>query len=171
MEDQKVDFALVYAGKKSGGEAVFEKIPATRIAKNVYKLTSSPGLALNLAKGDLIKIYEGERSAKVLKRGGLFCVHIYEEYIDEKIIERLEKGVKDELRGSLDGVCGGALSFSIPAIVGMEKINKFFNQFKSETGIDWYYTNIYKNLDDLTDDTLLDWWKNLDKSYLYITKS
>jgi hypothetical protein len=26
------------------------------------------------------------------------------------------------------------------------------------TGVQYYYCNVYKNLDDLDDETLLDWW-------------
>ena len=34
----------------------------------------------------------------------------------------------------------------------------FFNRFRETTGIEWYYANIYKNLDDTDDETLLNWW-------------
>lgn len=40
----------------------------------------------------------------------------------------------------------------------MDKINEFFDRFRDRTGIQWYYANIYQNLDDDDDGTLLNWW-------------
>lgn len=60
--------------------------------------------------------------------------------------------------GALDGVYKGNLAFSVPSKNDINKIESVFNGFKEETGIDWYYSNIYKNFNDLDDDTLLDWW-------------
>jgi hypothetical protein len=31
-------------------------------------------------------------------------------------------------------------------------------RFRDRTGIQWYYANIYQNLDDDDDETLLNWW-------------
>nr|WP_232461863.1 DUF4265 domain-containing protein [Burkholderia ubonensis] len=41
-----------------------------------YELLSSPGLTLNLAKGDRVRIDDTERPAAVLTRGGNFCIQI-----------------------------------------------------------------------------------------------
>lgn len=63
-----------------------------------------------------------------------------------------------ELGGTLDGVFEGNLSLAIPARNGMEKINDVFNRFRDRSATQWYYSNIYKNLDDDEDETLLYWW-------------
>jgi len=52
----------------------------------------------------------------------------------------------------------GNLSLAVPAGNGMDKINEFFDRFRDRTGTQWYYANIYKNLDDDDDETLLNWW-------------
>ncbi|MGE8398916.1 MAG: hypothetical protein ACN6NZ_03185, partial [Burkholderiales bacterium] len=58
----------------------------------------------------------------------------------------------------LDGRHKGNLTLSVPARNGMDNIALFFNRFRETTGIEWYYANIYKNLDDTDDETLLNWW-------------
>lgn len=137
---------------------VFEELPAQQVAEDTYELLSSPGLALNLARGDVISIRNKNAHAEVLKRGGNFCIHIYADYIPPEDIAELERGVGLELGGTLDGVHEGNLSLAVPAINGMDKINEFFDRFSEKTGIQWYYANIYKNIDDDEDETLLNWW-------------
>lgn len=74
------------------------------------------------------------------------------------MIAALENDVIRELNGTLDGVCQGTLALAVPAKNGMENINRFFDGFREKTGIQWYYANVYKNLDDDEDETLLNWW-------------
>jgi hypothetical protein len=147
----------VYAGKNDSGP-VYEELPAKYIEGDIYKLLASPGLALNLAKGDVIRIGDAGRPADVLERGGNFCIQIYTDEVSNDEIERLRSGVSQELGGSLDGVNGGSLALSVPSSNGVEAINQFFDDFKMRTGIEWYYANIYKNFDDPNDETLLNWW-------------
>ncbi|RBB31837.1 hypothetical protein DPV79_40220 [Burkholderia reimsis] len=147
----------VYAGHNDAGP-VYEELPALSIGDGSYELLSSPGLALNLAKGDLIRIADTDRPATVLRRGGNFCVQIYADEIPRGEVERLEREVGQELAGSLDGVNGGNLALSVPSTNGIEAINRFFDEFKERTGIEWYYANVYKNFEDPSDETLLDWW-------------
>lgn len=154
----KEDFCVVkvFVSKRKG--PVYEELPALRKGEHVYELLSSPGLALNLAKGDLINIEDPDSPAVVIKRGGNFCINLYAEHIDAETISRLEAEVNNSLGGTLDGVYRGNLAFSVPARSGRDKIREVFNKFKEETGIEWYYSNIYKNFNDLDDDTLLNWW-------------
>ena len=137
---------------------VFEELPVRRIDQDTYELLSSPGLALNLARGDVVSIKNKNAPADVLKRGGNFCIQIYADYIPPEDISALEDEVARELNGTLDGVFEGNLSLAVPAKNGMNKINEFFDRFREKTGIQWYYANIYKNLDDDDDETLLKWW-------------
>ncbi|MBP5127209.1 hypothetical protein HUS96_34930, partial [Pseudomonas protegens] len=78
--------------------------------------------------------------------------------IDPAVISALESEVAGELGGTLDGLFEGNLSFAVPARNGMDRINAVFDRFREQTGIEWYYANVYKNLDDDEDETLLNWW-------------
>lgn len=147
----------VYAGSNESGP-VYEELPAKHIEGDIYELLASPGLALNLAKGDVIRLGDMGRPANVLQRGGNFCVQIYTDDLSRDEIERLGHGVGQELGGSLDGVNGGSLSLSVPSSIGVEAVNRFFDAFKARTGLEWYYANIYKNFEDPNDETLLNWW-------------
>lgn len=156
-KDHKV-LIHVYAGEDDS-EPIFEELPARRIDEDTYELLSSPGLALNLARGDIVSIRNKNTHAEVLSRGGNFCVQIYEdEDIPQGILSRLEREVAAELGGTLDGINGGNLSLTIPSKNGMDRIRDVFDRFRDQTGIQWYYANIYRNLDDHDDETLLDWW-------------
>lgn len=158
LMEGKEEFSVIKVFVSNRKGPVYEELPALRKGEHVYELLSSPGLALNLAKGDLIDIKDSSSPAVVLKRGGNFCINLYADNIEADKISKLEHEVNILLGGTLDGVYRGNLAFSIPARSGRDKIREVFNRFKEETGIEWYYSNIYKNFNDLDDDTLLDWW-------------
>ncbi|VWD40776.1 hypothetical protein BLA18110_06867 [Burkholderia lata] len=157
LHDSDFDVIYVYAGD-SGDGPVHEELPARDTGQGVYELLASPGLALNLAKGDLIRIDDPDRPATVLERGGNYCIQIYGSAIPGDEIERLEYEVGAGLGGTLDGRHGGSLALSVPAKVGGERIRVVFDGFTERTGIAWYYANIYRNFEDPEDETLLDWW-------------
>lgn len=159
LDEQSAELIRVYAGKNSKGP-VFEELPARKIDEHTYELLSSPGLALNLARGDIVSLENPQTHVEVLKRGGNFCIHIYSKYFSPERLEALEADVANELNGTLDGVYRGNLSLAIPAKNGMDRIAKFFNAFHEQTGVQWYYANIYKNIDNSEDETLLNWWLN-----------
>ncbi|WP_029526949.1 DUF4265 domain-containing protein [Pseudomonas chlororaphis] len=157
MNDKEAAVLIqVYVADDDG--PFFEELPARKIDQDTYELLSSPGVALNLARGDIVSIKDREAPAVVLQRGGNFCIQIYADAIPQEEIAWLENAVACELGGTLDGVFEGNLSLAIPARNGMEKINDVFNRFRDRTAIQWYYSNIYKNLDDDEDETLLYWW-------------
>lgn len=147
----------VYAGRNDAGP-VYEELPARPIEDGSYELLSSPGLTLNLAKGDRVRVDDAEQPAVVLARGGNFCIQIYADQIAQVDVDTLERQVRQELHGSLDGVNGGNLALSVPAANGLDHINRFFDAFKARTRIEWYFANVYKNFEDPSDETLLDWW-------------
>ncbi|MBN3809667.1 DUF4265 domain-containing protein [Paraburkholderia sp. Ac-20347] len=148
----------VYAGHNELGP-VYEELQAVQLDDGSCELLASPGLALNLAKGDLVCIDDVSRPAVVLKRGGNFCIQIYADAIPDTEVARLERDVANESGGSLDGINNGNLALTVPSINGLASINKFFDEFKRRTGIEWYYSNVYKNFEDPTDETLLNWWR------------
>jgi len=157
MDDKELPVLIeVFVSDDDG--PVFEELPAIAMGQDTYQLLSSPGLALNLARGDVISIKNKNTHAEVLKRGGNFCIHIYADYIPEGVIAQLETDVGNELGGTLDGVFEGNLSLAVPSSNGMDSINAFFDRFREKTGLEWYYANIYKNIDDEDDETLLNWW-------------
>ncbi|PWY37818.1 DUF4265 domain-containing protein [Pseudomonas sp. RW409] len=157
MNDKEAAVLIqVYVADDDG--PFFEELPARKIDQDIYELLSSPGIALNLARGDIVSIKDREAPAVVLKRGGNFCIQIYADAIPQEEIAWLENAVACELGGTLDGVFEGNLSLAVPARNGMEKINDLFNRFRDRTATQWYYSNIYKNLDDDEDETLLYWW-------------
>jgi hypothetical protein len=156
--DEKVIPVLIQVFAGDSDDSVFEELPARQVGAATYELLSSPGLALNMARGDVISIENRNTHAVVLERGGNFCIHIYADYIPAEDIAGLESYVGRELGGTLDGVFEGNLSLAVPASNGMDKINAFFNRFCDRTGVQWYYANIYQNLDDNDDETLLNWW-------------
>ena len=146
----------VYVSTK-GDKHIHEELPAQSVGEHTYKLLKSPGITLNLAKDDVIRILGPDQPAEVIERGGNFCIQIYEapENIDA---DRLDMQVKLELGGTLDGANKRNLAFSAPASLGFTKINHFFDKLTQEWGCEWFYSNVYKNFDDPEDETTLDWW-------------
>ncbi len=137
---------------------IFEELPVRPLSETTFELLASPGLALSLAKGDIIEIVDQHKVPVVLKRGGNFCIQIYSDSLSREEIARLEDEVAAKLGGTLDGIYRDNLAISIPASSGMNKINALFDEFRERTGVAYYYCNVYKNPEDLTDETLLNWW-------------
>lgn len=158
MRDHEFEVIYVYAGRSSDGHPVHEELPAREIAPGDYELLASPGLTLNLAKGDIIRIDDPDRPATVVKRGGNYCIQVYGDTIPRDEIDRLSHEVEIELGGTLDGRYGGSLALSVPSKAGDERIRAVFDGFTERTGLAWYYANIYLNFEDPDDETLLDWW-------------
>ncbi|MGS0895865.1 DUF4265 domain-containing protein [Burkholderia stagnalis] len=158
MNDSDYDLIYVYAGR-SGDAPVHEELPARAIEPpGDYELLASPGLALNLAKGDIVRIDDPDRPATVLKRGGNYCIQVYGNAVPVNEIDRLAHEVETELGGTLDGRYGGSLALSVPSRAGGERIRAVFDGFTARTGFAWYYANIYLKFEDPEDETLLDWW-------------
>ena len=148
----------VLTGENTHGP-VYETLPARQIDEHVYELLASPGLTMNLARGDIINIADPLAPAEVLKRGGNFCIQIYDaDTVDQAAVDRLERDVQEQLGGTLDGQYKGNLTFSVPGHHGIYNVNGPFDAFRTATGVEWYFANIYVNLDDDDDETLLNWW-------------
>ena len=161
MEDincNELPHIQVLAGKNKQGP-VFESLPARQIDTHVYELLASPGLTLNLARGDVINIENAMEPAVVLKRGGNFCIQVYADEVSQADVQQLENDVSEQLGGTLDGQYQGNLTFSVPGHHGIDHVNAPFDAFRERTGIEWYFANIYANLDDDDDETLLGWWR------------
>ena len=156
--DDKATTIKVFAGRSPTG-IVQEELLVLPIGENKFKLLKSPGLAMDMAKDDIIELVSEESPPLVQKRGGNFCIHVYSDFMPTSEIEKLEKLVVENLRGSLDGIYEGNLTFSVPSSAGVERIKNSFDEFTRRTGIQWYYSNIYKNPQNSSDETLLNWWE------------
>ncbi|QCP14937.1 DUF4265 domain-containing protein [Pseudoduganella umbonata] len=156
-EDGTTLVALFVAMREDG--PVCEEIPANSLGEDRYELLSSPGLALNLARGDIVEIKNATAPATVVQRGGNFCIQVYADELAAGHVDELEKNVGEKLHGTLDGSYRGSLALSVPASAGMATICQVFDAFTAKTGVQWYFANVYKNFDDVDDETLLDWWQ------------
>jgi len=149
--------ALFVAMREHG--PVCEEVPARDLGDDRYELLSSPGLALNLARGDIVEIGNPAAPATVIQRGGNFCIQIYADELSAPDVAELESNVAEQLGGTLDGIHEGNLALTVPAAAGMEHIVRVFDAYTDKSGIAWYFANIYRNFEDVDDDTLLDWWQ------------
>ncbi|NHZ84203.1 DUF4265 domain-containing protein [Massilia sp. CCM 8695] len=111
------------------GSPVFEQLPVRQLSEKTFELLSSPGLALNMAKGDVIAIEDPHKAPVVLQRGGNFCMQIYADALAPETITELENDIASKLGGTIDGIYRGNLSLSIPASVGMASIDKLLQAF------------------------------------------
>lgn len=155
-DDGRIPIQVFVAMREHG--PVCEELPARSLGDDRYELLSSPGLALNLARGDIVEIRDRAAPATVLRRGGNFCVQLYADELAPDEVAALERNVATQLHGSLDGLYGANLALTVPASAGMERICQVFDAFTERTGVAWYFANVYKNFDDVEDETLLDWW-------------
>ncbi|MEQ9930220.1 DUF4265 domain-containing protein [Pectobacterium parvum] len=108
---------------------MFEELPVREIEKDTYELLSSPGLVLNLPRGDIFRIKDKHAHPEVLKRGGNFCIHIHADELPSEDITSLENDVAKQLNGTLDGAFKGNLTLAVPARNGMDKLLTFSTPF------------------------------------------
>ncbi|WP_175948809.1 DUF4265 domain-containing protein [Burkholderia pyrrocinia] len=157
-----MDLIEIFAGTASNGEAVREELPARKIDEDIYELLASPGLALHVAKGDIVKIASPTKPVEIVRRGGNVCVQIYAESdlsADER--KQIEEAFHLALRGSVDGETNRNMCFSVPVSIGFGAIECFFSELSAKyRNISWYYGNVYA--DDGT--TPLNWWIKDDKN-------
>ncbi len=158
MNDDAAVLIEVFVAMREHGP-VREQLPARSLGDNRYELLASPGLALNLARGDVVELRDPHAPATVLQRGGNFCIQVYADALAPQDVAALEAQVAKQLHGSLDGSYQGNLALTVPASAGMDGICQVFDAFTASTGVPWYFANIYRNIDDPGDETLLDWWQ------------
>jgi Domain of unknown function (DUF4265) len=158
MDDKKTQLTANFYAGSANGSPVYDELPVKKLSDDKYELLSSPGLALNLAKGDIVEIFDAQKPARVHRRGGNFCIQIYADQLPDGELETLPEILKSKLNGTLDGVYLGNLAISVPAATGVQNIRDFFDKFTERTGVQWYFGNVYKNFENVNNETLLDWW-------------
>ncbi len=149
----------IYAGTSTSGKVAVEEVVVEHLLDQQYLLLSAPGLALNLAKNDIFEWMDAQQPVGLIKRDGNFNIHIYHAQLSLEEYEDFKAELWAYLGGTTDGIRDNNLAITIPAQQGIDKINGFFINFANLTQNEWMFTNIYKNYQDLSDDTLLDWWQ------------
>lgn len=148
----------VFVGPSSSGHPVFEELLAMSLDESIYRLLSSPGLALGLARDDIIKLDEESGIYSVVSHGGNLCIQMYSDKAMSSCGDELIKLVVNELGGSLDGRTAKQLIFSVEYLKGFSNIERIFNSFASSNpGSEWFYGNVYDEADGVTP---LNWWMN-----------
>lgn len=54
------------------------------------------------------------------------------------------------------------IAFSLPISNGFKKTNATFDEIRLIVGSEYYYSNVYKNLGNPDDETLVDWAEKLE---------
>ncbi|WP_174975213.1 DUF4265 domain-containing protein [Burkholderia contaminans] len=161
MDEMNMDLIEIFVGLASNGEVVREELPARKLDENIYELLASPGLALHVANGDIIKIASPSVPVEIVRRGRNVCVQIFAESnlsSDER--RQIDEDFRSALLGSVDGETAKNMCFSVPARIGFPAIERFFNELSDRCKhINWYFGNVYAD-DGITP---LNWWALDDK--------
>jgi hypothetical protein len=139
------------AGHKRSGETVYENALGIRLSDSDVKLVHTPGLALGIAAGDVIRVnLEGEY--QVISHGGNIAVYVY---ADPPVALSITAEI-EALGGYWDGGVKNLTIFTIPVSAEFDQIEPILNALVAKnTSVEWYYGNVY----DLTDGvTPLNWW-------------
>lgn len=147
----------IYAGKSSDGNSVYEELPVVRLDTGDFRLLSSPGLVLGIARDDQIKFKHEDGHYELVRRGGNICVQLYINSSMSLEVDKLVKDVTTRLDGTLDGRTANQFVFSIHVSKGFEEIEQTFNSFiASNADAEWFYGNVYDEKDGITP---LNWWE------------
>lgn len=148
----------IYAGMSSDGKIIHEEVQVEPLGNHIYRLMSAPGLALNLAKDDIFSQNNQDGPVTIIKRSKNFNIHIYKTQLSLEDYEDFKHELFNYLEGSIDGISEHNLAITIPSGKKLNQISNFFDNFEKIKGNKWSITNIYKNYEDFSDQTLLDWW-------------
>jgi hypothetical protein len=142
------------AGLSRDGHPVFEEVLVDPQGTGKYLLTSSPGIVLGVAAGDLLEVSSGGQFT-VLARGGNLCIQIFREAGTDAMTAQAEQAAAS-LGGRLDGEAERVLVATIPVRLGFTKIERVIQDLVDKfPGAQWYYGNVYDPVDGITP---LNWW-------------
>ncbi|MHA7632464.1 DUF4265 domain-containing protein [Corallococcus sp. M7] len=140
-----------------GRRPLKEVVPVEQARDGVFRLTHSPGLVEGLAAGDEIELVD-DGGFRVVGRGGNFCVWFFfpATGMNRGVeTDRMEKEVA-ELGGWLDGGGETVVIFTVPAVVGFDKMADYFDGAISRVeGATWMFSNAY----DPVTKKPLSWWQ------------
>ena len=155
MSTENIETINLLVGELGSSNTMRENLPVLPLGDNKYKLLTSPGLVLGLAKDDELRYYADTGAFDLLKRGRNVCVQVFHDPGHESKIEELITRATVQLHATLDGQSDKFVVFSVPIETGFGDIEDLLNNFVAESGIcEWYFGNVYG-----TDgQTPLDWW-------------
>ncbi|MFJ3235918.1 DUF4265 domain-containing protein [Streptomyces sp. NPDC086787] len=141
------------AGTKTSGEPVFEEVLVERLAiPGHVRVLASPGVVLDVAAGDVIKVDSENHEFSTVSRGGNLAIQVYGPHDAADSIER----EMSALGGRIDGRERNLTVFTVPASVGFPAVERVLNLLTTRhAGVEWYYGNVYEKNDGVTP---LKWW-------------
>lgn len=155
MTTEKIETINLLVGTSGSSSTMRENLPVLSLGDEKYKLLTSPGLVLGLAKDDEVKYVANTGEFELLRRGRNVCVQVFHDPGIETIIEELITRVTTQLKGTLDGQSEKFVVFTVPIETGFGDIETVMNDFVAESGIcEWYFGNVYGE----DGETPLDWW-------------
>ena len=135
--------ALHVQGSEPWGK---QPVEVEHVSGNTYLILCSPGLVEGIAAGDLIRLDNPELGTfSVVRRGGNISVKIaWPRGQNDKSRLDMIKTEMNDLGARLDGSIGHAAVFTIPVLVGFDRIETAFNRVAADIeGADWWYGNVY----------------------------
>ncbi len=154
-----LDVIELFAGTRSDGMPVVERLPVQALEDDRYKLLKSPAFIKGIARGDTIRLEHDERSFSLVKRSGNISIKVIAKNgalteLAEDLTPRLEK-----LGGQLDFENQRMLVYTIHVSCGFKNIENILNEHVGEeTDSIWYYGNVYDPNDGVTP---LNWWNEI----------
>lgn len=108
--------------ERADGAPAFEIVDVDRLGPNTYRLHASPGLALDLAAGDVFEV-DSDGITRVVTRGGNVCVQIYlYEGAELSSVEEAARSAFEPLGGLVDGLAAREVVVTVPVTAGFEAI-------------------------------------------------
>jgi hypothetical protein len=146
----------IFAGTALDRGSVAETLPVRKVDGSLYELLASPGLAANLAKGDIIRWKSAQIPVEIVERGGNVCVQIVAAVLfPDAQRKQIEQAFLTTLPGSVDGQTYRNMVFTVPVQAGFPAIERFFAQVTEQyPHVGWHYANVYGE-DGVTP---LNWW-------------
>ncbi|WP_178106707.1 DUF4265 domain-containing protein [Pseudomonas mangiferae] len=114
----------IYAEKTSNGNILREEVPVEKLSNDSYELLASPGLALNLAKGDRFRFVDENTPVEVLQRSGNLCIQFFSDAIPVAAIRSIERRVAEELNGTVDGYTERNVVITVSVELGFPTIEQ-----------------------------------------------
>ena len=149
----------LFAGTRSDGMPVVERLPVEALENNQYRLVKSPAFIKGIARGDTIRLERDERSFSLVKRSGNISIKVIARNVGistlaDDLTPKLEK-----LGGQLDFQNQRMLVYTIHVSCGFKTIESILNEYVGEeTQSIWYYGNVYDPGDGVTP---LNWWQEI----------
>jgi len=116
---------VVLAGRKPSGEPVMEELLIDDLGDGLYRLITTPGIALGLAAGDTLTVGE-DGAPRVVRRGGNVALHLYGPH---DLADLLTPEVEQQLLGTVDGRARNLTVYTVPVSLGFAAIESTLNRF------------------------------------------